>query len=138
MLSRHARCGVSVVAVQAALLASSSGVFAQSSPRELPAVTVDAPATAKPKPRKPAVQTAGAKRNSAKPAAERPASVAATNEQGADSARASLDQPAAVARYQLPQRSFSITAKQARRDHQPQGPRGRRQIHAEPVRAEAQ
>lgn len=116
MISRHARCGVSVVAVQAALLASSSGVFAQSSPgglpRELPAVTVDAPATVKPKPRRPAVQTAGARRNSAKPVAERPASVAPTNEQGAGSARASLDQPAAVARYQLSQRSFSITAKQ--------------------------
>ena len=116
MLPRHARCGVSVVAVQAALLASSSGVCAQSSPRELPrelpAVTIDAPATAKPKLRKPAVQTAGARRNSAKPVAERPASVAATNGQGADSARASLEQPAAVTRYQLPQRSFSITAKQ--------------------------
>ena len=115
MLPRHARCGVSVVAVQAALLISSSGVFAQSSPRELPrelpAVTVDAPATVKPKPRKPE-QTAGTRRNSAKPTVERPASVAATNEQGAGSARASLDQPAAVARYQLPQRSFSITAKQ--------------------------
>ena len=110
MLPRHARCGVSVVAVQAALLATSSGVFAQSSPRELPAVTVDAPATAKPKPRKPAVQTAGTRRNSAKPVAERPASVAA--DQGTSGSRASLDQPAVVARYQLPQRSFSITAKE--------------------------
>ncbi len=112
MLPRHARCGVSVVAVHAALLASSSGVFAQSSQRELPAVTVDAPATVKPKPRRPAVHTASASRSSAKPAVERAASGAATNEQGADGARASLDQPAAVARYQLPQRSFSITAKQ--------------------------
>lgn len=116
MISRHARCGVSVVALQAALLASSSGVFAQDSPRELPrelpAVTVDAPATVKPKPRSPAVQSAGARRNSAKPVAERPASLAPANEQGAGSARASLDQPAAVARYQLPQRSFSVTAKQ--------------------------
>ncbi|PMX21629.1 hypothetical protein, partial [Pseudomonas sp. MPR-R2A4] len=37
---------------------------------------------------------------------------AATNEQGQGGARASLDQPAAVARYRLPQRSFSITAKE--------------------------
>ena len=111
MLLRHARCGVSVVAVQAALLASSSGVFAQSSPKELPAVTVDAPATVKPKPRKPAVQTARASRNQAKPV-QRSAPVVAANEQGAGSARASLDQPAAVARYQLPQRSFSVTAKE--------------------------
>lgn len=112
MLSRHARCGVSVVAVQAALLASSSSVLAQSIPKELPAVTVDAPATVKPKPRRPAVQAAGARRNSAKPAVVRPASVAAANEQSTGSAQASLDQPAAVARYQLSQRSFSITAKQ--------------------------
>ncbi|MET4800575.1 TonB-dependent receptor [Bradyrhizobium sp. LB11.1] len=112
MLIRHARCGVSVVAVQAALLASSSGVFAQDSLKELPAVTVDAPATVRPKPRKPAVQTVGVKRTSVKPAVERSAAVAATNEQGAGNARASLDQPAAVARYQLPQRWFSITAKQ--------------------------
>ncbi|WP_204336342.1 hypothetical protein, partial [Proteus mirabilis] len=74
-------------------------------------MTVDAPATVKPKPRKPAVQTAGASRNSAKPI-QRSVSVAATNEQGQGGARASLDQPAAVARYQLPQRSFSITAKE--------------------------
>lgn len=112
MLSRHARCGVSVVAVQAALLASSSSVLAQSIPKELPAVTVDAPATVKPKPRRPAVQGAGARRNSAKPTVVRPASVAAANEQRTGSAQASLDQPAAVARYQLSQRSFSITAKQ--------------------------
>ncbi|SFO22879.1 iron complex outermembrane recepter protein [Bradyrhizobium sp. Ghvi] len=111
MLSRHARCGVSIVAIQAALLASSSGVYAQNSPRELPAVTVDAPATGKPKPRRAAVQTADSRRNSAKPAVERPASEAA-NVQGTGSARASLDQPAAVARYLLPQRSFSVTAKQ--------------------------
>jgi len=110
MLPRHARCGVSVVAVQAALLASPSGAFAQSSPRELPAVNVDAPASVKPKPRKP-VQTAGARRNQARPAVERLASVASTNE-GPSSARASFDQPAAVVRYQLPQRSFSITAKE--------------------------
>ncbi|GAH89577.1 unnamed protein product, partial [marine sediment metagenome] len=43
---------------------------------------------------------------------QRSVSVAATNEQGQGGARASLDQPAAVARYQLPQRSFSITAKE--------------------------
>jgi iron complex outermembrane receptor protein len=113
MLSRHARCGVSVVAVQAALLASSSGVVAQSSQRELPAVTVDAPVTVQPKARKPAVQTVRATRPSAKPVAEQAASVSASNDHGAGSARASLDQPAAVVRYQLPQQSFSITAKEA-------------------------
>lgn len=43
MLRYHARRGVSVVAVQAALLASSSGVFAQSSSAVLPPITVEAP-----------------------------------------------------------------------------------------------
>lgn len=113
MLSCHARRGVSVVAVQAALLASSSAAFAQSSSAVLPPVTVDAPATVKPKPRKPAVHTAAVSGQLAKPlnAAERVAPAAAS-EQGAGSVRLSLDTPAAVARYQLPQRSFSITAKE--------------------------
>ncbi|WP_409188561.1 TonB-dependent receptor [Bradyrhizobium sp. RDM4] len=112
MLSRHARRGVSVVAVQAALLVSSSGGFAQSAESALPAVTVDAPATVKPKPRKPVAQAAGVRRSSAKPVTAQPAPVAATNDQGAGSPGAALDQPAAAARYQLPQRSFSVTAKQ--------------------------
>ena len=63
MLSRHARRGVSVVAVQAALLVSSSGVFAQTAESALPAVTVDAPGTVKPKPRKPVAQSAGVRRS---------------------------------------------------------------------------
>lgn len=113
MLRCRARRGVSIVAVQAALLASSSGVFAQSSSAVLPPVTVDAPAAAKPKPRKPTVHTAGARSQSVKPAnaAERAASDL-TSEQGAGHTRPSLDTPNAVARYQLPQRSFSITAKE--------------------------
>ncbi len=113
MLSCHAGRGVSIVAVQAALLALSNGAFAQSSSAVLPPVTVDAPATVKPKPRKPAVHTAAARGQPAKPvnAAERVAP-AAPSEQGAGRVRPSLDAPAAVARYQLPQRSFSITAKE--------------------------
>ncbi|SEN32676.1 TonB-dependent receptor [Bradyrhizobium sp. OK095] len=50
MLNYHARRGVSLVAVQAALLATSSGVFAQSSNTVLPAVTVEAPQAARAKP----------------------------------------------------------------------------------------
>lgn len=50
MLCCHARRGASVVAIQAALLASSSGAFAQSGNTELPAVTVVAPQAARPKP----------------------------------------------------------------------------------------
>src|SRR5947209_13665174 len=111
MLRYHARRGVSAVAVQAALLASSSGVFAQSSTAVLPPVTVDAPAVAKPKPRKPAVNTAAIRSRSARPASER-AAPAVASEQGAGGTHPSLDPPGAVARYQLPQRSFSITAKE--------------------------
>lgn len=50
MLVCHARRGVSIVAIQAALLASSSGAFAQSLNTELPAVTVEAPQAARAKP----------------------------------------------------------------------------------------
>jgi len=96
MLRRHARRGVSVVAVQAALLASSSGAFAQNSSAVLPPVTVDAPAAVQPKPRKPAVSTAAARSRSAKPAGER-AAPTVTGEQGAGGARASLEPPVAVA-----------------------------------------
>ncbi|OAE97317.1 TonB-dependent receptor [Bradyrhizobium centrolobii] len=115
MLRCHALRGVSAVAVQAALLAWASEAFAQSSERMLPSVTVDAPAAVKPKPRKPAVQTAGARSPSAKPVASaaRAAPAVAADGQGAATARPSLETPAAVARYQLPQRSFSITAKEA-------------------------
>lgn len=112
MLRRHARRGVSVAAVQAALLASPHGASAQSSNTALPPVTVEAPAIAKPKPRKPAVHTAGARSRSANPAtAAESSGPGATSGQGSGSGRPSLDTPAAVARYQLPQRSFSITAK---------------------------
>lgn len=108
----HARRGVSIVAVQAALLASSNGSFAQGSSAVLPPVTVDAPAGLRPKPRKPAVHTA-ARSRSAKPAnAAALAGRGVTGEQGAGNVRPSLAAPAAVARYQLPQRSFSITARE--------------------------
>src|SRR3954451_17976894 len=43
MLRCHARRGVSVVAIQAALLVSSSGAFAQSGSAVLPPITVEAP-----------------------------------------------------------------------------------------------
>ncbi|MCK1740697.1 TonB-dependent receptor [Bradyrhizobium sp. 139] len=50
MLRCHARRGVSVVAVQVALLASSGAVSAQSSDTALPPVTVEAPQATRPKP----------------------------------------------------------------------------------------
>lgn len=114
MLRCHALRGVSVVAIQAALLASPDRVFAQTSERALPAVTVESPVAAKPKPRRPAARADRADTRSARSAnsAERAAPVVATAGQGTGGAHPSLDPPAAVARYQLPQRSFSITAKE--------------------------
>jgi iron complex outermembrane receptor protein len=50
MLRLHALCGVSAVAVQAALLASAGGACAQGSESVLPPVTVDAPREARSKP----------------------------------------------------------------------------------------
>ncbi|MCP3470267.1 TonB-dependent receptor [Bradyrhizobium sp. CCGUVB1N3] len=114
MLPRHARWGVSVVAVQAALLASVGRAAAQSGESALPPVTVDAPIAAPHKQRKPAVQSSAARSRSAKPAssAEGPPAAVKTSGQGAGTARASLETPPAVARYQLPQTSFSITARE--------------------------
>jgi iron complex outermembrane receptor protein len=112
-LPRHARCGMSVVAVQAALLTSMSGAATQSGERALPPVTVDAPIAAPHKPRKPAVQSTAAR--SAKPASSAEGNIlaaVATSGQGAGTARGSLEIPPAVARYQLPQRSFTITTKE--------------------------
>jgi iron complex outermembrane receptor protein len=112
MLSRHARCGVSVVAVQAALLASMSEAVAQSSESVLPPVTVDAPQPRPSAARKPAQRAAVARLRGTRPAnAVPPLQVLVVNDQGAG-AKASLGTPPAVARYQLPQRSFSITARE--------------------------
>jgi iron complex outermembrane receptor protein len=115
MLLRHALCGVSAVALQASLLAPTSAVLAQTSASVLPPVTVDAPnRPSKPAVRKPAVQSAGVPGRSARhtraPVAQAP--VLATSGQGAGGAHASLDTPAVAARYQLPQRAFSITARE--------------------------
>ncbi|MBR0829399.1 TonB-dependent receptor [Bradyrhizobium manausense] len=108
MLRLHALCGVSVVAIQAALLASTSGAFAQGSEKELPAVSVDAPKEA----RKLAQRSANAKPRATRPAAaNRSIPVIVVNPVGGET-RASLATPSAVARYQLPQQSFSITAKE--------------------------
>ncbi|MDE2379404.1 TonB-dependent receptor [Bradyrhizobium sp.] len=106
MFRLHALCGVSIVAVQAMLLASAGEAFAQSSERVLPEVTVDAPQSPPPAARKPVPRTAVTRS-----AADRPRTVLVVNPQGA-AARASLETPPAVARYQLPQESFSVTAKE--------------------------
>src|SRR6478752_6980509 len=109
MLRRHALCGASIVAVHAALLASTDVALAQSSDRVLPPVTVDAPQSKPQAARKPAQRTAAARTPSVRPANSDPSRLMVYPQ---DTGRASLGAPAAVTRYQLPQRSFSITAKE--------------------------
>ncbi|MBR0715767.1 TonB-dependent receptor [Bradyrhizobium liaoningense] len=108
MLRVHALCGVSAVAIQAALLAPTSGAFAQGSEKELPAVTVDAPGEARKLAQRPIVARPRVSRSTP---ANRPNTVVVVNPVGG-ATRASLATPSAVARYQLPQQSFSITAKE--------------------------
>jgi iron complex outermembrane recepter protein len=112
MFRYHALAGVSAIAIQAALLASSDVANAQSGETSvLPPVTIDAPkaqtrrATAKPAARV-------ARRSAPAVAApDRQLPVVVVDTAGAG-ANASLGTPLAVARFQLPQRSFSVTARQ--------------------------
>lgn len=118
MLCCHARRGVSVVAVQAALLASSSGVLAQSSNTVLPAVTVEAPQAARPKPTtRPSRQRSASAGRAARPVAPNPSVGASSqNSQTAGAARDGLNQTPAgqtattIDRSQFDNRpSFSVS-----------------------------
>jgi iron complex outermembrane recepter protein len=114
MFRLHARRGVSVVAVQMALLAPATVAMAQNSDQVLPPVTIDAPQTpVRHTARKPGEQSAAnrrpVQRAAAVPARNVPVVVVDTTGFGAN---ASLGTPPAVARFALPQESFSITAKQ--------------------------
>ena len=114
MFRYHALGGVSLVAIQLALLAPASVAMAQSADEKvLPPVTVDAPRPAKRAARKPAGQATAARRATqpAVAAPERQLPVVVVDTAGAG-ANASLGTPAAVARFQLPQKSYSITAKE--------------------------
>ena len=114
MFRYHALGGVSLVAIQLALLAPASVAMAQSAEEKvLPPVTVDAPRPAKRAARKPAGQATAARRATqpAVAAPERQLPVVVVDTAGAG-ANASLGTPAAVARFQLPQKSYSITAKE--------------------------
>jgi iron complex outermembrane receptor protein len=112
MFRYHALGGVSAMAIQAALLASADVANAQSgAANALPPVTIDAP---RPQTRRAAVNPVArvarrATRGTAAPERQRPVVVVDTAGAGAN---ASLGTPAAVARFQLPQQSNSITAKQ--------------------------
>ncbi|KJC35890.1 TonB-dependent receptor [Bradyrhizobium sp. LTSP885] len=113
MFRYHALGGVSVVAIQAALLAPAEIAYAQGAEqRVLPPVTVESPHPPKPAARKPANRTAAARqRTTPVVAAERTRPVVVVQTDGAG-ANAALGTPPAVARFQLPQRSFSVTSKQ--------------------------
>jgi iron complex outermembrane receptor protein len=104
---------VSLVAVQVALLAPATDLHAQRAEQALPPVTVDAPqAPVKRATRKPGQAASIARRTPRTATApERPIPVLVVNAEGG-SANASLGTPPAVARFQLPQQSFSITASQ--------------------------
>src|SRR5882757_10008169 len=111
MFRYHAFGGVSAIAIHAALLASTDVANAQSGEAKvLPPVTVDAPRM---QARRAAVNPAAriAARHPARglAAPERQLPVVVVDSAGAN---ASLGTPAAVARFQLPQQSYSITAKQ--------------------------
>ena len=110
MFHRHALSGVSVLALHVALLAPATVAQAN---HHLPAVTVDAPTPVKRAVRKPASRSASVARRSrlAAAAPQRRGPVIVVNAEGSGS-NASLGTPPIVARFQLPQRSFSITAKQ--------------------------
>lgn len=106
--------GVSLLAFGNALAALPSKSHAQTSDHALPPVTVEAPNTTARKPAKPVrARTAGVRNRSPKPvAATQPAPAGADSGVGVGNTHPSLQTPAAVARYQLPQESFSITSKQ--------------------------
>ncbi|WGS17105.1 TonB-dependent receptor plug domain-containing protein [Bradyrhizobium sp. ISRA463] len=113
MFRHHARGGAGVVAVQAALLASAELAHAQSGEQKvLPAVTVEAP---RPSPRqaahKPVHRAAASRPRTAPAAAAQHRPIVVVNAEGAG-ANASLRTPPAVERFQLPQKSYSITSKQ--------------------------
>jgi iron complex outermembrane receptor protein len=115
MFRVHALCGVSALAIPLALLVPSGPASAQGTAQKLPPVTVEAPQQQPPRAaRRPATRTAAvAARRSQKPApAPEQRVFVPVNRSPEEATSASLGPPAAVTRYQLPQESFSINAKQ--------------------------
>lgn len=112
MFRYHALAGVSAIAIQAALLSSSDVANAQSGEANvLPPVTIDAP-KAQPR-RATANPVARVARRSAPTAAapDRPLPVVVVDTAGAG-ANAPLGTPPVKEKYQLPQTSESVTAKE--------------------------
>src|ERR1700761_913045 len=107
----YALCGTSAIAVELALLASVELAHAQSS--ELPAVTVEAPKVAtKSVAKKPDQQAAALRQRAPKPAEAPTLQHVLVNATDLGGVNASYATPPIVARYQLPQESYSITSKQ--------------------------
>jgi len=114
MFRLHARCGVSAIATQMALLALATVAMAQNSDKVLPPVTIEAPQPpVRHAVKKPGNQSAAIRRQTPRAAAAPPRNVpvVVVDTTGAG-ANGSLGTPPAVARFALPQESFSITAKQ--------------------------
>ena len=110
MFRRHALTGVSVIAMELALLAPAAN--AQGGQNVLPPVVVQAPHEPPPRAvRKPSEHALAVRRNQPKPAPAPSAPAVPANIDGGG-VNASFGTPPAVARFQLPQESFSITAKQ--------------------------
>jgi iron complex outermembrane receptor protein len=112
MLRHRAMSGASTLVLCSALSAISSVISAQTADRQLPPVTIDAPSQrqAVQPARKPAQRAAAVYRR------KKPLATAAANSPAVESdssgLKASLGTPPVKQRFQLPQESFSITAKQ--------------------------
>jgi iron complex outermembrane receptor protein len=114
MFCRYARIGVSAAALQLVLFAPGNVANAQSGEKVLPPVTIEAPkAPARRAARKPGQQAASIKRRRQRPpaAADRHIPAPVVDAEGGG-ASASLGTPPVKQRFQLPQETFSITAKQ--------------------------
>jgi iron complex outermembrane receptor protein len=102
--------------MEIALSAPFNVAFAQSNQNALPPVTVQAPpkAVAKRPAKKPSERVAAARRRTPKPiaAAEQPSKPAVSPAIDGGGVNASYGTPPVVARFQLPQESWSITSKQ--------------------------
>jgi iron complex outermembrane recepter protein len=115
MFRYHALGGASVVALQVALFAPATVANAQSGEKVLPPITIDAPQpTARRAVRKPEQHAASIRRRTQRTAAvpTNPQTPAVVVNAEAGGANASLGTPPIKQRFQLPQESFSITAKQ--------------------------
>jgi iron complex outermembrane receptor protein len=113
MFRFHALCGVSVVAIQVALAASTGVARAQNSEQALPPVTVEAPKPQAKRPAKKPERAVALKRRAPRPVATptRQLTTIADNP-GSRGIDASLGTPPIKQRFQLPQESYSITSRQ--------------------------